>query len=487
MAKEKMDTGPAEPNVVVEARQETENKQNYQEGLSNPVEGMTKKTRNVKQGIAFLSIALIIMVGTFYFIKQDLFGSGEPTQKPTSGGVIDVDDPRYAGQMQKIAELEEKIKTLQTDKLNTEKIIAERLNEESAKIIDIINAKTEGMKNIEILTETANKLAVNNTRIIESVQLLQNKMNEKETDGNSTAPEEREATEDDSNLMVLNTSATKIQEKEAYEQRAKELANKKPPFTVAAGMQMGTEIPAMLVNSISNIQDLDNFFAKAVTTQDIQITKTHYLPKGTVFLGKPVPDESRQKIVVNVTKLILQDTEMDVKGIFLDRRGQPGLVSRVYDPADSVAWKILLPTLLAGAATSLQEKEDYISNTQTGDVSQRPKNTLENNLLAGVGTTVNTFSQMQIERAMQKGIIIVVSANSPVKILLSERLPLSWLIEGQVAKDLTDTMVEATSDYNYLERVGQTDKYLSKNANKNKEIVRTIQIGLQRREKDKNR
>ena len=71
--------------------------------------------------------------------------------------------------------------------------------------------------------------------------------------------------------------------------------------------------------------------------------------------------------------------------------------------------------------------------------------------------------------------------------MLSERLPLSWLIEGQVAKDLTDTMVEATSDYNYLERVGQTDKYLSKNANKNKEITRTIQIGLQRREKDKNR
>lgn len=225
----------------------------------------------------------------------------------------------------------------------------------------------------------------------------------------------------------------KLQEAE----KAKILAaqSKEPDIDVRMGLQEGYQIPAKLDNAIYSSTLLDGYWVTATTSEDFEIMKGYTLPKGVRFLGKAKADTDARRIIVTIEKMQYASSTVKVKGMLLDKKGSPGLVSKYIDPLDQAMFPILLTSFASATADALQDMTTYY-NAITGTYYSASDFNAGNAALQGGADALEDVSRLIARRAYSKKPIIIVRSGIEVKVQISDKLTMDKLVESGIVRPI---------------------------------------------------
>lgn len=209
--------------------------------------------------------------------------------------------------------------------------------------------------------------------------------------------------------------------------------NAEPDIDVRMGLQVGNMIPAKLDNAIYSSTLLDGYWVSATTTEDFEIMKGYTLPKGVHFLGKAKADMDSRRIIVQIEQLQYNQSTVKVKGMLLDRKGSPGLVSKYVDPLNQAMFPILLSSFASATADALQDMTGYY-NRIDGSYYERPDFDTGNAALQGASDALDDVSKIIARRASSKKPVIIVRSGIDVKVQISDKLTMDKLIESGVVR-----------------------------------------------------
>lgn len=229
----------------------------------------------------------------------------------------------------------------------------------------------------------------------------------------------------------------KVQE----EEKAKILAaqSKEPDIDIRMGLQEGHQIPAKLDSAIYSSTLLDGYWVTATTTEDFEIMKGYTLPKGVRFLGKATADMDSRRIVVTIEKMQYASSSVKVKGMLLDKKGSPGLISKYIDPLDQALFPILLTSFAAATADALQDMTTYY-NAITGTYYSASDFNAGNAALQGGADALEDVSRLIARRAYNKKPIIIVRSGIEVKVQISDKLTMDKLVESGIVRPIRPSL-----------------------------------------------
>lgn len=201
------------------------------------------------------------------------------------------------------------------------------------------------------------------------------------------------------------------------------------------GLRTASMIPAVLKTRIVSLYQragLDNWIV-AETTAPIEIAEGT-IPAGTRFLGKAVADYTARRMTVEIMRMQVGTTDIEMRGVLMDKRGNVGMVTKYVDPKQQAMWASLIPNLLSAAARASQDlvTEQHTDGT-TGDTwtSQRREVSARNIGLEAAALTMENQAQLMQQISDEKQPIIIVEQGTDVLVQLIDRIPLELLIQAK--------------------------------------------------------
>lgn len=378
-----------------------------------------------KNAILVLAIGIPIVIGMFlWFGYSTLKGFGllsqEKQEEPAA--VMKISDEEYARIVRENRELRERLLTVEKQSSNImgelEKVLDKRLAEWSQKLPEERDEEVE--RELQELEERKKELDQVLHQIQESLQ---------EKERAEAVPKTGSSSETTSFSTVVQWVNANKQEEEA---RRQALAEYKPPFDKREGVAVGSCIPGVLKTTLISSSIIDRFLAVAETTEKIEVADGYFLPAGARFLGKVHADMDARRLVVNINRLQFGSVDMEVEGILLDSRGNPGIVTKYIDPLQQSLWSSMLPNILSAAASAAQEMYDYVD--RDGYYREAPRATWENAGYQGLADALDTQAQIMMEIQSRKKPVILAHSGIPVQIQLTQKLPLDILIEAGIVE-----------------------------------------------------
>lgn len=374
-----------------------------------------------KKAVMVLLIGLPVVMGMFLWFGYStlksfgIFSSSEPK----STAVVQVSDEEYARLAEENRELRERLSTVErqssTMMSNIENTIDRRLEDLVKKISGdgaIPEKEREAMRKQQAEMEA----------LLAEIRLsLEEKKKAEAVPGAGS--------------NVPTTSYTAVRQwtdarNQEEADRLRAIAEYKAPFDKRVGVALGTSVPGILKNTLISSSMIDRFFAVIETTQRVEISGGHYLPQGVRFLGKVRADFESRRLIVDITKLQYGDVDVNVEGILLDVRGNPGIVTKYIDPLQQSLWSTFLPNMLAAAASAAKEMYEYVDGDGYYRTSAKP--TLENAAYQGASDALRMQSQILLEIQSRKKPVILAHSGLQVQVQLTQKLPLDLLMEAGV-------------------------------------------------------
>jgi len=405
------------------AAHDDEERDIYTQGYEDPDLKKHKKPSKVFMYAGF-GIFLIVFISITVLYGKKLVQDWMPVQEDRDrGSEAQITEAAYLRALQDKKDLQDRIKTLEDDKEKIRAQIDQRITMELKRAFESLPKPKEYDTEIKDISKSI-------SQVNESLLSLNTRIDKKEE-------EERlplQGSVERSTIMPDNPVPGIQQwqaDLKATEERLLEEANRPPAFLSSPGVQIGSAIQATLRTALISSGNIEeNFLAVAETTSPMNVGRGYTLPAGVRFLGVVRSDFDSRRIFVTINRMQFGEVDMPVKGMLLDEKGNPGLISKYVDPLNTAAWSMLIPNLLAAAATTAQEMSSYVNND--GYLQQRPKFNAKNVALEGIGTTMEFQAQIMAEIAMRKKPVIIVREGIPVQIQISDRIPLELLMEANL-------------------------------------------------------
>lgn len=383
-------------------------------GQSDPGEDASKyKVNKLKKvGIyGFMCVLFILVMLIPNFISY--------INKQGNGGNVNVSEQQNINQLNEIKHLKQQISLLQN---NNEETIAQIDRKVEQRIRDIMS------NSAEVKGDDAKLDA-----LIESNRLMQEQIKKlSEENIKKEPPQPKKGSSSSSVAFTL--VAQKKEEKALLEAKiAEEVKNTAPDYDIRPGMQVGMTIPAVLDTTIMSSLLLDRYYVSSTTQRDIEIAPGYILPRGTKFLGKPTSDFESRRIVVDINKVQYGSSELNLKGVLLDGRQSPGLVTKYVDPMNSAIWAALPLSIASATAAALQDTATYY-NSNTGQTYESTAWSGKNAVLEGTAEALSNVTEIITEMHRRKKPVIIVRSGIDVNVQISEKLPLDRLIASGIVR-----------------------------------------------------
>lgn len=376
------------------------------------------KKKRVKIVILMSLIALLIVGAFGVYTFMDVFSSSKPKQKQQV--LLNISEEEYQRLLKEREELAKRIGLLEQEKGQWEREIDKRVNERIAELAQHLQ-KNNPNKDLE--------------RVMQELKNMQRQLQSMQQSSVAQQPTEPKKGSSASSQILNRVSAWK-EAQEAIAEEVAKAAEAEPTYVKMQGIQPGTMINGILETRLVSAQvatNTEQFYAVITTTEPVSVGK-FALPVGVKFLGKVVSDFDARRIFVELTSMQYKDVSIPVSGVVLDGvTGSPGLISKYIDPVNQAAWNLLIPNLLASAAEVAQEMDTRV--TDDGYVYETPKYTAENVARQGLARTMTSMSSMLTEAYLRKKPVMLVNANTPVKVQITDIIPLDVLLESGVVQE----------------------------------------------------
>ncbi|WP_334139747.1 TrbI/VirB10 family protein [Thermovirga lienii] len=366
-------------------------------------------------------IAALLAMGVFGVLTfKDVFLSSKPNKQQETT-LLQVSEEEYQQLLKEREELAKRIGLLEQEREQWAREIDRRINN---RIEDLMNAMQK-QDNSDKQTEA----------IMRQLQAMQRQLEQLKQSPAAQQPlEPRKGSTASS--QILNRVAVWRETQEAIAQEVAKTAEQEPLYSKVQGIQVGTMIDGILETRLVSAQidtNTEKFYAVITTTQPVQAGQ-FTLPTGVKFLGRVVSDFDARRIFVELEAMQYRDVTIPVSGVVLDKAtGSPGLISKYIDPVNQAAWNLLIPNLLASAAEVAQEMDTRVTNDRY--VYETPKYTAENVARQGLARTMTSMSSMLTEAYLRKKPVMLVNANTPVMIQITQTIPLDVLLESGVVQE----------------------------------------------------
>ena len=389
----------------------------FQPGFSNPEEGGGYKTRRnpVKVAMIFLGIAVFFIAFMLYALYDlGIIGSRTRTERGLS-----ISETEYQRRLEEIKDLERRLQFAEDDRLKLLREVEARMNERFAQLDTstdpAVVARLEEMTKAQqaLVAAMADMEARLRARPEEAPPPPMPKMG-------STSPS-----------ILFSSVPQHVARIKAEEEEMRKRAAVPPPYDDRAGMQIGATIPGVLKTALVSSTQNENFFAVAETTEPFEVSRGFWLPAGVRFLGRVNPDFETRRMFVNVERMQYGNVDVAVKGIMVDHRQNPGMVSKYIDPVTQSFGTNLLLNIASATAAAMLEVGSY-TNRVTGEREEVARRTPENAVYQGLSESLMMQSNLLMEAQMRKKPVILVRAGIGVGIQITEKLPLDILVSAGV-------------------------------------------------------
>ena len=206
-------------------------------------------------------------------------------------------------------------------------------------------------------------------------------------------------------------------------EKAKMNEDEKYLFDTRPGIPMASSISALLITKIVSTQNLENFYVQAKTTEPFEIESGIYLPENTVFYGKAFADHESRRLGVNLEGFRVGHIQISCKGVLLDKRGAPGLVSKYVDP---FYWNLWLSLIPYAAAYALADDAQSITVAYEDGRISTTSSERDGILKSAASSTSNAI----VSHGRNKRPVIIMKENEPVRVQINEKIPLDILLKS---------------------------------------------------------
>lgn len=396
-------------------------------GLSDPdtAPGEGGSGDKVKKVLMFGVPLLLVSIGLVVYLGWDLvkeFGGGSRTVNETAKQTLGVTDAEYTKIMAQLQDRDRRLSLLEEERVKRE-------SELDAKIREAVAAVAMSEAEKKRMEETAGLLrdvTASQSAMLDSIRLLEERLRAKlEEAPEYPAQPPKGSTATSSLYSALPQWNERIAQTEAA---MAERASAAPPYRVERGVKTGGFASGVLRTSLISSTHVADLKAVVETTSPIEVSDGAFIPVGAVFIGTAKSDiENTRRMHLDLTEMRVGDVVIPVKAIAL-QNGNPGLVSKYIDPLNSAAWSMLLPNLIAGAASAAQDMTE--KTNRYGETYQEPEFSGKNVALGGVAKTMQLQSQIMYEVQARKKPVIIVHRNIPVEIQFVSPIPFELLLEA---------------------------------------------------------
>ncbi len=407
------------PDEDIEEISDVEHEE-YHAGMQDATADGVPQKRKIN--FVMIGILLVALVGMLVFVATRVIGS-RTVEEPAK---LNLEDEQFKKMLAEREELEKRLK----------------IAEEQARF-----EKSEMDKRFENLMKMLSDAEEKRLRELEERDRLLREEMERLRQQQRPAPEVQVPVKTEP--LKGNTSKTIAFDttKATLEARAKEAEAARLALNATAyanridsepGLPASTFVDAVLETKMVSLYSqigAENWI-RARVKSDVPVEKGFTIPAGTVFIGKATPDYLARRMTVELTKMIVGSVEIEIKGVLLDKRGNVGMVTRYVDPKQRAIWSSIIPNMLSAIASGMIEtKSVYVKNSSGEEYYEDvPKRTLENAALEGASKTLQDQAKLIQQINAEKLPIIIVDAPIPVKVQITEKIPLGLLIEAGVAK-----------------------------------------------------
>jgi len=383
------------------------------------------KKKRIKIVIFGGAVLFVVMILFGIYTFKDVFGSSKP-KKQNTAAVLQVSEEEYQKLLMEREELIKRLDILEQEKDQINMKISEEIN----------NRLSELMQGRE-------PVSIDQTEVLSQLQELRSQLDQMKQAGGEVrqkpAPPEPKRGSSASTQVLNQVSAWKEAQANLVKSVEDEARKRQEGnYSRVPGIQAGTMIDGTLQTRLISAQtkiNTDQFYAVISTARPIPVHgssaggKDIELPAGVKFLGRVISDFDSRRIFVEVKTMQYKDVSIPVSGVVLDgETSNPGLLSKYIDPINQAAWGLLIPNLLSAAAEAGQEMETV--RTSDGYIYDRPKYTAENMVRQGLANTMSSVAGMLTEAYLKKKPVMLVNAGIPVKIQITQTIPLDVLLES---------------------------------------------------------
>lgn len=136
---------------------------------------------------------------------------------------------------------------------------------------------------------------------------------------------------------------------------------------------------------------------------------------------------------MDINKVQYGSSELNLKGVLLDGRQSPGLVTKYVDPMNSAIWAALPLSIASATAAALQDTATYY-NSNTGQTYESTAWSGKNAVLEGTAEALSNVTEIITEMHRRKKPVIIVRSGIDVNVQISEKLPLDRLIASGIVR-----------------------------------------------------
>ena len=190
------------------------------------------------------------------------------------------------------------------------------------------------------------------------------------------------------------------------------------------GWTVGTRFPGILETGLASVKG--GCIAKIRLEKPVLYKGYTIIPAGSSFVGYAEPDWTSRRLVVTLTKLVIENVEYPVNASMEDTRGRPGVADKVIEPESLAASKATLPMWAAAllrAAAGVTITEISAAAGVVGTISET-----ESDLDTGYLAASDWFAQqaqLQYKAASKRPPLILANPGTQVNVVLLEKLPIA--------------------------------------------------------------